>query len=168
MPTLMQKIRLAIKGWSRRREEAQKEFLKKNATWGTPPAAAPAATTRSPLAARAAAVTIDIEGLSVAFVDDSGVITYYLDSETGDVVDVRDGTPLAAPRYRRVPQRSESTDAGDRAAFIAEHEQLRGIAADDFRRAIAADRSLERAWYNFKNDRVLASIEAWLRKEGLR
>jgi hypothetical protein len=36
-----------------------------------------------------------MEGLAVAFLDDSGRIAYYLDTETGEVVDVRDGTTLA-------------------------------------------------------------------------
>ena len=34
MPTLMQKIRLAFRGWQRRREESEKEFLTRNASWG--------------------------------------------------------------------------------------------------------------------------------------
>jgi hypothetical protein len=37
-----------------------------------------------------------------------------------------------------------------------------------FRRALANDRALERAWYNFKNDRAIAAIETWLRQIGLR
>lgn len=163
MPTLMQKIRLAFRVWSRRREEAQKEFVNRNTGWNA--AAAPAAA-----APREPEKAIDIEGLTVAFLDDSGVIAYYLDSESGDVVDVRDGATLDAPRYRRVPQRSESSDAADRRVFVASHGSLARSAgsAEDFRRALSADRSLERAWYNFKNDRVLKAIEEWLRKEGLR
>jgi hypothetical protein len=109
-----------------------------------------------------------MEGLIVAFVDVSGAIAYYLDTQSGDVVDVRDGSLLAAPRFRRVPQRDEASDAVDRAAFVVSHDQLAGIAAEDFRAAIASDRALERAWYNFKNDQILKSVEAWLRKEGLR
>jgi len=35
MPTFMQKIKLAIRGWNRRREEADKAFIAKN-TWQAP------------------------------------------------------------------------------------------------------------------------------------
>jgi len=159
MPTLMQKIRLAIRGWSRRREEAEKEFLAKN-TWSGGLQAAdgglkPAAPQTTP---------VDTEGLTVAYLDDSGRIAYYLDTETGEVVDVRDGTTLPPPRYRRVPARSEQTDAEDRRAFAASHETLaRSVgSAEEFRRALAGNRALERAWYNFKNDRAIAAIEEWL------
>jgi hypothetical protein len=34
---------------------------------------------------------------------------------------------------------------------------------ESFRAAIAEDRTLEKAWYNFKNDRANAAIDAWLR-----
>jgi hypothetical protein len=155
----MQKIRLAIRGWSRRREEAEKEFLAKN-TWSGGLQAAgglkPASTQKQ---------AVDTEGLTVAYLDDSGRIAYYLDTETGDVVDVRDGTELAPPRYRRVPARSEQTDAEDRRAFAAEHETLAQNvgSAEEFRRAVAGDRAMERAWYNFKNDRAIAAIEEWLK-----
>lgn len=160
MPTLMQKIRLAIRGWSRRREEAEKEFLAKNA-WG-PASAGPEVDRLKPAATQ---TPVDTEGLTVAYLDDSGRIAYYLDTETGEVVDVRDGTALAPPRYRRVPARSEQTDAEDRRAFAASHETLAQCvgSAEEFRRALSGDRALERAWYNFKNDRAIAAIEAWLK-----
>lgn len=175
MPTLMQKIRLAWKGWNRRRDQAQKEFVARNVGWG---AASPAVAARPAGAVAAATVHAepDIDGLTVAFLDDSGVISYYLDVETGDVVDVRDGSALAAPRYRRVPRRSEANDAADRRAFVASRDPgasrdaLARTAAshDEFRKALGDDRSLERAWYSFKNDRVLRAVEEWLRGEGLR
>jgi len=175
MPTFMQKIRLALKGWSRRREEAQKAFVAQNSGWGN---AQPAATTPAarPQAAASRALVIDLDGLVVAFLDDSGVIAYYLDSESGDVVDVRDGAAYAAPRYRRVPPRSEASDAADRRAFVEtrdpglSREALARAASsrDDFRRALGEDRSLERAFFSFKNDRVLRAVEEWLRREGLR
>jgi len=157
MPTFMQKIKLAIRGWNRRREEADKAFVQRNAWSGgqTIPSVPARQTGLS-------ALQIDREGLVVAFLDDSGRIDYYLDTETGDVVDVRDGSALAAPRYRRVPTRSEQTDAEDRRAFIADHPEL--ASAADFRAALAANRTLERAWYNFKNDRAIAAIEQWLAK----
>jgi hypothetical protein len=171
MPTLMQKIRLAFKGWSRRREEAERAFVARNAGW-TPAEPPPA---RSPVgAARPPVADIDIDGLVVAFVDDSGVIAYYLDSATGEVLDVRDGATFAAPRYRRVPRRSEESDAADRRAFVESREKpsealARAAASRDaFRRALGEDRSLERAWYSFKNDRVLRAVDDWLRREGLR
>ena len=176
MPTFMQKIRLALKGWSRRREEAQKAFVAQNSGWGSAqPAAAPAPASR-PAAATTRALVIDLDGLVVAFLDDSGVIAYYLDSESGDVVDVRDGTVYAPPRYRRVPQRSEASDAADRLAFVETREPGAAREAlgrssssrDGFRRALGEDRSLERAFYSFKNDRVLRAVEEWLRREGLR
>src|SRR6266550_3704705 len=99
MPTLFQKIRLAIRGWNRRREEANQAFVARS-TW-TPPNVGRASARPSDQA------NIDMEGLAVAFLDDSGRIAYYLDTETGDVAEVRDGTALAPPRYRRVPVRSE-------------------------------------------------------------
>src|SRR3954447_26286307 len=109
MPTLMQKIRLAFKGWNRRRDEKQKEFLAQNVGWGKQPEAP--SPSRPPLAAtRSSQAEIDVDGLIVAFLDDSGVISYYLDTESGEVVDVRDGSTYAAPRYRRVPPRSEAVD----------------------------------------------------------
>ena len=171
MPTLMQKIRLAFKGWSRRRDEKQKEFLAQNVGWGKQPEAAPS---RSPLAApRSPDKEIDVDGLIVAFLDDSGVISYYLDSESGEVVDVRDGSTYTAPRYRHVPRRSEAVDASDRKAFVESREVHEGVqraaaSREEFRRALGADRALERAWYSFKNDRVLRAVEEWLRREGLR
>lgn len=177
MPTLMQKIRLAFKGWNRRRTEAkieaQKEFVTRNVGWGKPAAPAPAeAPARSPLAA---IEEPDMDGLVVAFLDDSGVIAYYFDSEGGEVLDVRDGTTLAAPRYRRVPRRSPEGEAADRQAFIESREpgpprdKLMNAAAsgEEFRRVLGTDRSLERAWYSFKNDRVLLAVQEWLRREGL-
>jgi hypothetical protein len=153
--SLMQKLRLAWHGWQRRREDADREFLAKNASWGPAGASAPAPRPSGP--------QVDLEGLQVAYLDDSGRITYYLDTETGDVVDVHDGRPLALPRYRPVPRRSEASDAADRRAFV-EKLGLRIAHADaaEFRRAIAADRSVERAWYNFKNEQATAAVTEWL------
>src|SRR5437660_9351714 len=64
MPTLMQKIRLAFRGWQRRREERDREFIAKN-TWSGAPA-------RSPEPPRTAALDVDIEGLTIAYLDGSG------------------------------------------------------------------------------------------------
>ncbi|HEX3579069.1 MAG TPA: hypothetical protein VHY33_10940 [Thermoanaerobaculia bacterium] len=165
MPTFMQKIRLGIRGWQRRREESEKEFLTRNASWG---AAAPVATA-APTKERAFA--IDMEGLTVAYLDDSGQLAHFLDTSDGEIVDVRiaDAATYSEPRYRRIPSRNPNTDAEDRRAFIASLDATtsrdalaRSSDADSFRRALSADRTLERAWYNFRNDRAIAAIEAWL------
>jgi hypothetical protein len=159
MPTFFQKIRLAIRGWNRRREEANQAFVARS-TWKAPDVGQASA---RPAAGQ---TPIDMDGLIVAFLDDSGRIAYYFDTETGDVVDVRDGTTLAPPRYRRVPARGEQNEAEDRQAFAAEHVALaRWVASrEEFRSALAKDRTLERAWYNFKNDRAIAAVEEWLSK----
>jgi arylamine N-acetyltransferase len=115
----------------------------------------------------------DLEGLQVAYLDDSGRINYYLDTESGEVVESRDGETFAEPRYRRVPRRSTASDAADRREFVAslDASPLRDAlrAAKDpaeFRRVLSEDRKLERAWYVFKNDRATAAIEAWLTSRG--
>jgi hypothetical protein len=168
MPTLMQKIRLVFRGWQRRREEREKEFLTRNAGWG----ATPAATVAPPAKARSFA--IDTEGLTVAYLDDSGQLAHFLDTEDGEIVDLRVAElsthpELVAPRYRRVPSRSEKSEAEDRRAFIASLDAsstrdalARSIDSDSFRSVLASDRTIERAWYNFRNDRAIAAIEAWL------
>jgi vacuolar-type H+-ATPase subunit I/STV1 len=169
MPTLLQKIRLVFRGWQRRRDEREKEFLTRNAGW--------AATTPSVAAAappKARAFEIDSEGLTVAYLDDSGQLAHFLDTSDGDIVDLRVADlstrpELREPRYRRVPARSEKAEAEDRRAFIeslqapsARDVLERCTDADAFRRALASDRTIERAWYNFRNDRAIAAIEAWL------
>ena len=156
----MQKIRLAIRGWNRRREEKDKEFLAKN-QWsgGLQPAGG--------LKAAATQRFVDIEGLTVAYLEDSGVFKHYLDIETGDVVDSRE--PLVGARYRQLPARRP--DADERREFIRNVEdsgaRARLTSAADFRSEIARDRALERAWYNFRNDRAIAAIQSWLREIGL-
>jgi hypothetical protein len=168
MPTFFQKIRLAIRGWQRRREESDKEFVTRNAGW----AATPAATAAAPPKERSFA--IDTEGLTVAYLDDSGQLAHFLDTEDGEIVDLRSAElsarpELVLPRYRRIPSRSEKSEAEDRRAFIASLDAspardalARSIDSDAFRFALAADRTIERAWYNFRNDRAIAAIEAWL------
>jgi hypothetical protein len=161
----MQKIRLGIRGWQRRREESEKEFLTRNASWG---AAAPAPVI-APTKTRTFA--IDMEGLTVAYLDDSGQLAHFLDTSDGEIVDVRmsEAASYPQPRYRRIPSRSANADADDRRAFIASLDPspsrdalARRSDADSFRRALSADRTLERAWYNFRNDRAIEAIEAWL------
>jgi hypothetical protein len=164
MPTLMQKIRLAIRGWSRRREEKEKEFLAKN-TWSGGQAIPPVQTGQ----ARLPVLHVDIEGLVVAYLDDSGYFQHYLDIESGDVIESRE--PMIGALYRRVP--SHAAHADERRDFIAAIEDSGArarlaSAAENFRSEIARDRALERAWYNFRNDRAIAAIEAWLREIGLK
>jgi len=168
MPTLFQKIRLVIRGWQRRRGERDQEFLARSASWSAAPAIAPTAQAKS------RPFTIDTEGLTVAYLDDSGQLAHFLDSENGDIVDLRvadlGASPhLQEPRYRRVPSRSEIAEREDRRAFAASlgasparDVLARCVDAESFRRALAADRTIERAWYNFRNDRAIAAIEAWL------
>ena len=121
-------------------------------------------------------VHLDLEGLQVAYLDDSGQIAYYLDTTTGDVVEVRDGTTPEATRFKRVPARTDRSDENERRAFAASLESspakdmLAGAAASppDFRRLVASDRRTERAWYNFRNEQATRAIESWLRSLGLR
>lgn len=160
MPTLMQKIRLALRGWSRRREERDREFLAKNTGW-TPAVA-------SATAAKAASTQtqFDIDGLTVACLDGSGQLAHYLDIQTGDVIDTRE--TMTGDRYRRIPSQSESAD---REAFLAALDDSGARArlkSGDFRNELARDRKLERAWYNFRNDRAIAAMEQWLREIGLK
>jgi hypothetical protein len=165
MPTLMQKIRLGIRGWQRRREESEKEFLTRNASWSAPAPAVSAAPTKTRTFA------IDMEGLTVAYLDDSGQLAHFLDTSDGEIVDVRisESSSYAAPRYRRIPSRNANADADDRRAFIASLDASPSRDAlalssgtESFRHALSADRTLERAWYNFRNDRAIEAIEAWL------
>jgi hypothetical protein len=157
MPTLMQKIRLAIRGWNRRRDEKEREFLAKNVWGGTAPV------TPSVREGPGRVGAVDMEGLTVAYLDDSGQFHHYLDIETGEVIDTRD--PLSGDRYQRVPP--HVSEAEERRAFIASLEdsgaRARLASASSFRSELAKDRALERAWYNFRNDRAIAAIEAWLR-----
>jgi hypothetical protein len=177
MPTFLQKLTLAWRGWNRRRAEESKkrdaEALARNVTWGKPvtppvsPAAAPAP--------RSTMLEPDLEGLQVAFLDDSGQLSCFLDVTTGEVIEYHAGCVppdiAAAPRrYRPVPRRSTESDAEDRRLFVETlepspfREQLTAAVADPaaFRSALSVDRRAERQWYNFKNDRATAAIQAWL------
>lgn len=168
MPTFIQKIRLVIRGWQRRREEHEKEFLARNASWGVAPNVV------APARAKSRSFAVDAEGLTVAYLDDSGRLAHFLDTESGDILDLPVTEMVAhpellEPRYRRVPARSEKTELEDRRAFAAALDAspardalARSVDADAFRRALALDRTIERAWYNFRNDRAIATIEAWL------
>lgn len=183
--SFFQKLKLGIRGWSRRRtEEAAKrdaDFLARSTSWAKP--AEKPSSPAGPVAGAPPLRQMDFEGLQVAFLDDSGRIEYYLDVETGEVVDFPSGdaemtgTVRSGPdRYRRVPQRSPQTDAADRAAFVQtvenvtvrtslERALLSQDAAGEFRKALAQDRAVERGWYSFKNRRAEEAIERWLKSE---
>ena len=47
-------------------------------------------------------------------------------------------------------------------------DRARLTSAENFRSEIARDRALERAWYNFRNDRAIAAMEQWLREIGVK
>lgn len=179
--SFLQKLRLTWRVWSRRRAEQAKrrddDFLRRNAGWGVapPPQDHPAA------AARKSGMVIDRDGLHIAFLDDSGRIAHYLDMATGEVIDMAFDSPAlvdlgAQPdRFKRVPTRGAASELADRRAFVAgfdaspAREELRRAidVGAEFRRAVARDRALERAWYSFKNDRALAAIDAWLAEIGI-
>jgi hypothetical protein len=177
--SFFQRIRLALRGWSRRREEdnqrKETEFLRRNVTWGTQPAAPPPA--QAPAAGgptRPKTITVDLEGLQAAYLDGSGVIAYYLDVESGEVVETRDGATLDAARFKRVPPRAPEID--DRRAFIETLGPassirvllMKSVGSPAFRSVLASDRATERAWFNFRNDRATKAVEEWLTKSGLR
>ena len=118
---------------------------------------------------------IDRDGLQVAFL---GVaLAHYLDVETGDIVDL----PLDAPppgdesRYRRIPTRTPESEADDRRAFVdnlesaAQRQRLASVIDDSraFRAVLSEDRTVERAFFNFKNEQASRAIEEWLQSEGL-
>ena len=156
----MQKIRLALRGWNRRRQERDREFLAKN-TWA-PATTAPVGRPAQPVAV----VTVDIEGLTVAYLDGSGR-AHYLDTQTGDVIEATN-MQLDSARYKPIPNASHEDE---RMMFIASVEDPaqrdRLSAIDSFRAVLAGDHKLERAWYNFRNDRALNAIRTWLSKIGM-
>ena len=182
--SFFQKLRMGFRGWSRRREQETEQrnraFVTKSTNWA-PPAMGPAPS--APQESAAGSVSFDLEGLQVAFLDDSGKMDHYLDLETGEVIEflseerVNHAELTATPaRYRRIPARDAKSDMEDRQAFpmtlepSAIREALSRVPATDaaaFRRAIAADRTIERRWYSFKNDRATEAIQRWLREQGL-
>lgn len=163
MPSLFERFFAAIAGWNRRREDREREFLASNTTW-TSAAAAPRAS------APAMPRQIDREGLQAAFLDQSGRIAYFLDTASGEVVEQREGAALPPPRFRRVPSRPANADDADRRAFIdlldaspVRDSLARARSTAEFRNALSEDRTLERRWYVFRNDRASAAVEAWLK-----
>ena len=177
--SFFQKLRLAFRGWSRRREQQEQEFLRRNTNWAQPPGggqAIPPVPPPAPARGQAGLPVlhqIDLDGLQAAYLDASGVIAYYLDITNGEVVENRDGTTLDAARFTRVPMRKSEDD--DRRAFIETVEApatklalMKSVASPTFRSVLASDRATERAWYNFRNSRATAAIEQWLKQIVLR
>jgi hypothetical protein len=169
--SFFQKMKLAFRGWSRRREQQEQEFLRKNMKWGVPPPASAAVPSAPAAAAPRTRLQSDPdrEGLQAAYLDESGVIAYYLDTQNGEVVESRDGVALDDTRYKRVPVRKSEDD--DRRAFIETLEPsdtrtslMKSVGNANWRSVLATDRSIERAWYNFRNSRATAAIEEWLKR----
>ncbi len=155
--SIMQRIRLWWRGSQRRREEKDKEFLAKNAAWAeAAPASAPPRTED-----RGPRTEIDRDGLQAAYLDRSGVILYYLDKETGEVVESRDA--LTEARYARVPTQLDEDDQRAFLRTLTLPQRAHFQKVESFRAAVAEDRTLEKAWYNFKNDRATKAIEEWLK-----
>ena len=154
--SLMQRIRLWWRGSQRRREEKDREFLDRN-TWQPSTVAAPPASREPP----AASQQIDRAGLQAAYLDRSGVILYYLDKETGEVVESRE--ELTDGRYARVPTQSDEDDQRAFLRTLTLPQRAHFQKVESFRAAVAEDRALEKAWYNFKNDRATKAIEEWLK-----
>lgn len=160
MPTFMQKIRLALRGWSRRREEKNREFLARNVSR---PASAGQATAEDDRL-KLAHTEVDIEGLTVAYLDGSGRTTYYLDTQTGDVIE--SNVALDGARYRPIPSASHEDD---RQAFLLTIEntgdRMRLTPAATFREVLAGDRRLEKSWFNFRSNRAIEAIQRWLHQK---
>jgi hypothetical protein len=155
--SLMQRIRLWWRGSQRRREEKDREFLERNVAWQPPSVPATPASGQPP----AASLTVDREGLQAAYLDRSGVILYYLDKETGEVTESRE--ELTDSRYARVPTQSDEDDQRAFLRTLTLPQRAHFQKVESFRAAVAEDRTLEKAWYNFKNDRATRAIEAWLK-----
>ncbi|HVR44957.1 MAG TPA: hypothetical protein VMS56_16115 [Thermoanaerobaculia bacterium] len=177
-----QKVRLGLAGWSRRRREGEmrrrREFLERATGWG--PSSEPP---RGGAAGAATGPKFDLEGLQIAWMDGSGRIAYYLDLQSGDVVEVRpgdDATPYAdSGRWARVPGRTPESEAEERRLFArtVEPEGLRrrleatleaAEPAQAFRRELAGSREAERAWSSFRNERASRAAAAWASSLGTR
>jgi hypothetical protein len=117
---------------------------------------------------------LDLEGLQIAFL--GSALAHYLDLETGDIVDLPlEAEAPDASRFLRIPSRTPESEEEDRRLFVeqvkaspAVRERL-GQAHDalSFRRVLSEDRTIEKAWFNFKNEQATRAIETWLRKEGI-
>jgi len=159
--SLMQRIRLWWRGSQRRREEKDREFLAKNAAWAGVGRASARPAPEDGLKPVVRDGEVDREGLQAAYLDRSGVILYYLDKETGEVVESRE--ELTDSRYARVPTQSDDDDQRAFLRTLTLPQRAHFQKVESFRAALAEDRALEKAWYNFKNDRANAAIDAWLK-----
>ncbi|HEY0141457.1 MAG TPA: hypothetical protein VGF48_11220 [Thermoanaerobaculia bacterium] len=119
---------------------------------------------------------IDHEGLQVAYLGTA--LAHWLDLETGDIVDLPldDDAPGDPSRFRRIPTRTDESEAEDRRLFVEQAKivpetraQLKAVVDDAsaFRRALSGDRTAERLFFSFKNDQATRAIDAWLIEEGL-
>lgn len=160
--SLGQRLRLWWRGSQRRREERDAEFLAKN-EWarGAAGSSPPGADLQEPGGLKPAATQTDLAGLQAAYLDRSGVILYYLDVDSGEVLESRE--ELTSDRYARVPTQSDEADQQAFLRTLTLPQRARFQKAPSFRAAIAEDRTIEKAWYNFKNDRATAAIDAWLK-----
>jgi len=177
--TFLQKMRLMFRGWNRRREERTRlrnaAFLERELGAGGAVARSTSIHQEKPPREE----RFDLDGLQVAWIDDSGAFVRFLDLETGDVVECEEGAEAEierlrsrASRYREVPARSAASDAEERRLFVERLEprmRLRLMAAlagedgaREFRRILSTERRIERDWYNFRNDRAIAAIQEWL------
>lgn len=118
---------------------------------------------------------LDREGLQVAYLGIA--LAHYLDLETGEIIDLPlDAEPPgSSDRFRRVPARTAESEEADRALFLeSKHarplrDALAGVvsSAQEFRQVLSRDRLVERAFFNFKNDRASQAIDAWIERERL-
>ncbi|MCU1349786.1 MAG: hypothetical protein JWO56_2816 [Acidobacteria bacterium] len=112
---------------------------------------------------------LDLEGLQVAYLGTA--LAHYLDLLTGDIIDLPlDALPPGGPlRFKRIPTRTDESEAEDRRIFVEKHPQFAGAIDDarEFRRLLSDDRLVERAFFNFKNDRATIAIGEWLREIGV-
>ena len=70
-----------------------------------------------------------------------------------------------------MPTRTLESEAEDRRLFAGaldpgkmRDKLAAALDPTEFRRVLSTDRAIERAWYNFKNDRANAAIDAWSRR----
>lgn len=120
-------------------------------------------------------MSLDLDGLQVAYL---GVaLAHYLDLETGDILDLplEGDAPGEESRFLRIPTRTPESEAEDRRLFVEKlgfspmRNQLSQVVDDSnaFRAAISQDLTVQRAFFNFKNDQATRAIEAWLASEGI-
>ncbi|HTR04761.1 MAG TPA: UPF0158 family protein [Thermoanaerobaculia bacterium] len=129
-------------------------------------------------------VTIDWEGLTVAFENRSQKITHFFDRQTGDVVQVlaadaeRHAALLADPRYAALPKDAGERSRGDLEAFAAHCEDadcrrdLKAALAvadprDAFRAALLKHPKEEAHFFQFKERQARERALAWLREQGV-